>query len=240
MDLGVRQIRTAGKGSGSIELTLPADLRALVGLPCRIMLRDGSRPDIVLQPDLRGALSAFSLLWTAMAGILLRQDADPPSLPLPAFSFGLQPRAGGGGLPFLCWRDGLALAASPPYDPATLARTIAAFGLVLASDLEIAPALAAGFGAACGYLLCGAPANADGQEACDLAAAALHRTHQAQAPLASIEGALDDDVWHRAAPLLIATADLFAAWTADPAAHIALRAAWRRGRTIEMSGDPMA
>ena len=53
MDLGVRQIRSAGKGSGSIELTLPADLRDLVGLQCRIMLRDGSRPDIVLQPDLR-------------------------------------------------------------------------------------------------------------------------------------------------------------------------------------------
>lgn len=240
MDLGVRQIRTAGKGSGSIELTLPADLRALVGLPCRIMLRDGSRPDIVLQPDLRGALSSFSALWTAMAGVILREDADPPSLPLPAFSFGLQPRAGGGDLPFLCWRDGLTLAAPPPYDPAAISRTIAAFGQVLAADLKIAAALAAGFGAACGYLLAGVAANVDGQEACDLAAAALHRTIEAPTQRASVDGFLGDDFWRQAAPLLWATTDLFAAWTADPTAHAALRAAWRRGRTIEMSGDPVA
>ena len=240
MDLGVRQIRTAGKGSGSIELTLPADLRALVGLPCRITLRDGSRPDIVLQPDLRGALSAFAVIWAGMVATLLRHDADPPSLPLPAFSFGLQPRPGGGELPFLCWRDGLTLAADPPHDPAAVSRTIAAFGQVLADSLDIVPALAPGFGAACGYLLAGVPATSDGQEACDLAATALHRLHDTPPPLHTTDGDLSGAFWERAAPLLSATADLFAGWSADPIAHAALRAAWRRGRTIEMSGDPIA
>ena len=101
MDLGVRHIRTAGKGSGSIELTLPAELRDLVGLPCRIVLRDGSRPDIVLQPDLQRALIAFATLWQAMARGLLRDGVasaggeDPPKLPVAAFGCAVVRKDGG-------------------------------------------------------------------------------------------------------------------------------------------------
>jgi hypothetical protein len=231
MDLGVRQIRTAGKGSGSIELTLPTDLRDLVGLPCRITLRDGSRPDIVLQPDLQRAHTAFSALWQPMALLLLRDGAP---FPLAAFGFGLHPRPGAGAAPFLCWRDGLLLAAPPPHESAAVSRTLGAFGHALAAPLDIAPALAAGFGAACGYLLSGNPASSDGQEACDLAAA--HLPH-ARPPLAANAGAVDPDFWRRAAPVLAGIADLFVGWTADPSGYATLRAAWRRGRSIEMSGD---
>jgi hypothetical protein len=250
MDLGVRHIRTAGKGSGSIELTLPAELRDLVGLPCRIVLRDGSRPDIVLQPDLQRALIAFARLWQAMARGLLRDGAapdgceDPPKLPVAAFGFGLQPRSGSSDQPFLCWRDGLALAASAPHDPPAVSRTLAAFGHALSAPLHIAPALAAGFGAACGYLVCGVPAHADGQEACDLAAAALRggipdkgqRAPDEDPDHVPGDDAMGEAFWRRAGPLLAATAELFVGWSADPAAHATLRAAWRRGRSIEMSG----
>jgi hypothetical protein len=252
MDLGVRHIRTAGKGSGSIELTLPAELRDLVGLPCRIVLRDGSRPDIVLQPDLQRALIAFATLWQAMARGLLRDGVasaggeDPPKLPVAAFGFGLQPRSGASDRPFLCWRDGLVLAGPAPHDPAAVSRTLAAFGHALSGPLHIAPALAAGFGAACGYLVCGVPAHADGQEACDLAAAALQgrlaidASHEGAGhdgtPADAPWDAMSEVFWRRAGPLLTAAAELFVGWSADPAAHATLRAAWRRGRSIEMSG----
>ena len=236
MDLGVRQIRTAGRGSGSIELTLPTDLRDLVGVPCRIILHDGSRPDIVLQPDLQTAHRAFSALWQAMAATLLPEDARPPALSLAAFGFGLQPRSSGGGMPFLCWRDGLALAASPPHAADAVSRTVAALGHALAAPLDIDPALASGFGAACGFMLCGVPATSDAQETCDLAALHLGQPNVAP-PLTCASDALGNPFWHLAAPLLAATASLFAGWTADPSGQATLRAARRRSRTIEMSGD---
>lgn len=232
MDLGVRQIRTAGKGSGSIELTLPAELRDLVGLPCKVTLRDGVRPDIVLRPDLQHVHAAFNALWHPMQAALMPED--PTAFPSTAFEFGLYPRAGRSDIPFLCWRDGLALASAPPHDPAAVSRTLAAFAQVLAPDIGLDPELAAGFGAACGWRLTGVAPAADAQEASDLVALHLPR---GRSPLNAADGAVDAAFWSLAAPVLNATADLFAEWTADPARHAALRAAWRRGRFIELNGD---
>jgi hypothetical protein len=236
MDLGVRQIRTAGKGSGSIELTLPSELRDLQGLPCRIMLRDGGRPDIVLQPDLRRARTAFSALWRGMAASLLSDQTDTPALPMAAFTFGLQPRTSLGDMPFLCWRDGLALAGAAPHEPHAVARTLAALAQAVAVELDIATPLAFGFGVACGYLVAGVVASPDGQEACDLAATALHTLSPASAVEACAAGVESDAFWRHAAPRLVAVADLFLGWSADPGSYERLRAAWRRGREIEMSG----
>lgn len=239
MYLGVRQIRTAGKGSGSIELTLPADLRDLVGLPCRILLRDGSRPDIVLQPDLARAQATFASLWDRMAEALLHESADA-GFPLTVFAFGLQPREGTGETPFLSWRDGLVLSGTAPHEPAATARSFAGFGQAMAADLHIAPALARGFGVACGYLVGGVPPSGDWQEACDLTAAGLRGRFRPGAPLAAAlgcaEGVTGALFWEHAAPLLTAVTELFVDWTADPSIHATLRAAWRRGRSIEMSG----
>jgi hypothetical protein len=235
MDFGVRQIRTAGKGSGSIELTLPSELRDLQGLPCRIVLRDGGRPDIVLQPDFRRARTAFSAIWQAMALRLLPNEKQTPELPMAAFAFGLQLRASLGDMPFLCWRDGLALAGTAPHEPHAVARTIAAFGQALAAELDIAPHLAFGFGVACGYLIAGVTATPDGQEACDLTAATLSFS-TSDAAEACIAGVESEAFWRHAAPRLVAVADLFLAWSADPSGYDRLRAAWRRGREIEMSG----
>ena len=238
MDFGSRQIRTAGKGSGSIEVTLPSDLRDLVGLSCRVMLRDGTRPDIVLQPDLQLALAAFSSLWRAMTTALPCEQTES-SLPVAGFGFGLQPQGGGGDQPFLCWRDGVVLHRPPPHEAVAVARTLAAFGHALARPLGIAPRLAAGFGAACGYLAAGTPSAPGSQEACDLAAAGLHETCPGaplRAAAAAGEGADGPAFWRAAGPLLSAAADLFLGWTADPTAHTTLRAAWRRGLCIELSG----
>ena len=239
MHLGTRQIRTSGKGSGSIELTLPSELRDLVGLPCRVLLRDGSRPEIVLQPDLGRAIAGFTGIWQPMVAALLPERGEQ-SLRLAAFTFGLQPGGMSADRPYLCWRDGLALGAAPPHDPLTAARTIAAFGQVLADGFHIAPSFAAAFGAAAGLLATGTLPRTDLQEICDVVAGALPpplRLACTASLLADPEGtgAAGAAFWERAAAPIAAAAELFHRWTADPSELATLRCAWQRGFSIEMS-----
>jgi hypothetical protein len=231
MDLGVRQIRTAGKGSGSIELTLPAEFRDLVGLPCKVTLRDGSHPDIILRPDLARVHQAFSDLWQRMVEAVLPDD--PSAFPSTAFGFGLRPRIGGEE-PYLCWRDGLALAGPPPHEAEALCRTLAAFGQVLAPDLGIDPLLTAQFGTACGWRLTGASCLPDAQEIQDLVS--LHLAPYRPA-LAASDQEINEAFWETAAPQLNALADLFGDFSVNSANYARLRAAWRRGRCVELSGQ---
>jgi len=63
MYLGIRKIRSAGRNSGSIEITLPALMQVLEGISCRLAMRDGLRPEIVLQPDLSLAQDLLQELW---------------------------------------------------------------------------------------------------------------------------------------------------------------------------------
>ena len=148
MELGTRPIRTAGRGSGSVEVTLPAGLRPMVGLPCRILLHDGAQPDIVLRPDLGVARDAFAQLWCRVRDLLDGCGAlgHQPAWPADAFSFVFYPQWNGAGMPRLAWQDGLLLAAGPGQD-AALARAAAAQAAVLAEPCGILPDLAAMFGA---------------------------------------------------------------------------------------------
>lgn len=208
MDLGTRQIRTAGRGSGSIEVTLPSMLRALVGLPCQVTLRDGARPHIVLQPDLRPAHTAFVAVWRAMTAAVLQGSADAPPFPLASFGFGLQLRDGSAEMPFLCWHDGLVLTGMAPHPQQAVSRVVAALGQVLAADLEIAPGLAVEFGAACGFLAAGIAPSSASQDVCDRVAAALPGGGR----MAGCGDAKDDAFWAAAGPLLLAAAALFRSW----------------------------
>jgi hypothetical protein len=236
MDLGVRQIRTAGKGSGSVELTLPGALRHLVGLPCRVILHDGERPDIVLQPDLTQAMAAFVTVWDHLAETLCADCAGLPPPPFPAadFSFAMYPRLSA--TPCLSWGDGLSIAARAA-DPAGAGRSIAACATQAADLIGITPALAAAWGAVCGFLACGEIAFPEWQEACDIAAAAMKR-HDAWRPgaaWASCPDVLTHNFWVALAPGLAACCALFAGFSAPGSDYTALRTAWRRGRSIELN-----
>jgi|GEM_PF-3185658 hypothetical protein len=234
MDLGTRQIRTAGKGSGSVELTLPGKLRRLVGLPCRILLHDGERPDIVLQPDMAQARDAFMALWRSLALALLGEPA--PEFPAAAFSFGLLPRHGAPDSPYLCWQDGLALGAGAA-EPEAVARSIAACADQMAADLAIAPALAGPFGAVCGFSAIGRMAFPEWQVHCDVAASALagHAAWQPGRAFATTPDTRSAAFWSLLSPGLCAVAELFGAWSQPGSAYPDLRAAWRRGRAIELN-----
>lgn len=67
MHMGSRGIRSAGRGSGSVELTLPVDLAVLEGVTCHIELRDGLLPEVVLRPDLAFLRSVFEAVWDRLA-----------------------------------------------------------------------------------------------------------------------------------------------------------------------------
>ena len=67
MYLGSRKIRSAGRTSGSIEITLPVKLQGFLGVSCAIELRDGLRPEIVLQPNLSEAQTCMRTLWDKLA-----------------------------------------------------------------------------------------------------------------------------------------------------------------------------
>jgi len=234
MDLGTRQIRTSGKGSGSVELTLPGELRRLVGLPCRILLHDGERPDIVLQPDLARAKAAFAALWRCLALALLGEPA--PDFPAAAFTFGLMVRHGAPDSSYLCWQDGLALEAGMA-EPEALARCIASCARNMADDLGISPSLAEPFASVCGYAAIGRVAFPEWQPHCDIASSALasHVHWQPGSAFARAQDARSDVFWAALKPVLCAAADLFAAWSQPGSAYPALRSAWRRGRSIELN-----
>lgn len=237
MDGVVRHIRTSGRGSGSVEVTLPAKLREFVGLPCRITLREGERTEIVLEPDMADAHAALAGLWHALARALLNEPA-PPFLPRD-FLFTLHPAPCLTGRASLAWVDGVALARSTPAEPAsaaTLARLIAAFAFVLADRLAIAAHHAPGFGAVCGLLTTGACPFAEWREPTEIAASILYPQnswHPGSARFVLAGG--DKAALFEHAGELLAAADLFASWSDASSDYPALSAAWRRGHSFEMN-----
>lgn len=236
MEFGTRSIRSAGQGSGSVEVTLPPAFRGLAGVPCRVALRDGLRPELVLQPDLAAARTAFGRLWTLVTQAM---DIEGGALPLAECAITLWPAAEApGAMPRLAWADGLVLAGTPPHAGLALARSTAALAQLAALRRGIAAGLAPDFGAACGHALGGAVVHPALQSACDIGAA--HLAAAGFAPDPALVLAAEDaggDAFRRAAlPRLQLLAEQHLDWTDDPARHAAVMVAWRRGVALELSG----
>jgi hypothetical protein len=234
MDFGSRSIRTAGAGSGSIEVTLPAALRELLGLPCRIILRDGLRPEIVLKPELRGAHAAFTRLSDLLREAMGLPAGDPPFEEVQVTLQSSAPQPGG---PWLAWIDGMALAAPPPHPSTALARSLRGLAEPLALQAGVGPLLAADFAAAVAWLLAGPMALPGELEACDIAAEALVAEGMSLRPPLLPEDGLAPAAWAAARPWLRHLLALHRDWTVNPAQRIALGSAWRRGLALELSGD---
>ncbi|WP_203076558.1 hypothetical protein [Falsiroseomonas ponticola] len=236
MEFGTRSIRSAGQGSGSVEVTLPPAFRGLAGLPCRVALRDGLRPELVLQPELAGARAAFGHLWALLSDAL---DLGAQAVPLAECAITLWPAAEApGAMPRLAWADGLALAGRPPHEAAALARSLAALAQIAAGRRGIGAALSQDFGAACAQALGGIVIHPAMQSACDIGAALLAAGGLGQDPvLALAAGDARGDAFRDAAlPRLRLLAEQHLDWTDDPARHASLLVAWRRGVALELSG----
>ncbi|MBC7431803.1 MAG: hypothetical protein H7345_07020 [Rubritepida sp.] len=213
MELGTRGIRSSGRGSGSIEITLPSRLRALSGLNCQITWQDSPVPQVTLTPDLSLARAALARLW----GLLL-PALGLPQQPLPAMQVSLY------GGTALIWEDALTLSRSAPHEAAAVGQVLAAL-LILAL-----PAMPPGHAVALAYLATGAVADSAYQADCAIAARAF--CPRAAAPL----DGFGDGLWQSVARLAPPLQALRTALAADQARYRSLCAAVRTGAPLDLTG----
>ena len=106
MYLGSRKIRSAGRTSGSIEITLPVKLQNLLGVSCQVELRDGLRPEIVLQPNFADVQGVMRLIWGKL-GIGLREIGEISEFRLGDFTVSIFPHQYWKDRPPLSYADAL-------------------------------------------------------------------------------------------------------------------------------------
>ena len=261
MDLGMRKIRSAGRTSGSIEVTLPALLQFLEGVECRLVVRDGPRPEIVLQTDLSAAQDLLQELWQKLRqGLGEIEDLGDFS---PAdFTLGLFPPRHWQERPPLAYADALAVlqhrtgrgtaqrAGGNGRTPEALIRLLAFLAVAAAYRLGLEDALALAFGDAVAYLITGTPAGLG----TDFERGMAHRAFWGNAPppqtLASaawsdpedtqerqdrpLSSLFTDRVWERARPGLQRVYEQFRAWQKNPEAYAVARKMWYRALMMEM------
>src|SRR3990172_6023068 len=165
MDWDKRRIRSAGRTSGSVEITLPAEMQALEGVECRLVLRDGARPEIVIQPDTSLAEAVFAELWQRLR-VAFAKIGDTGDFSRAAFAVGLSPARHWRDKPPLSYQDALAIHRSRQERAGKRFRessgvthvvTFLAVGAAYRLGLEGRFALA--FGVVVGYLVSGMSAG---------------------------------------------------------------------------------
>lgn len=234
MYLGIRRIRSAGRTSGSIEITLPTDLQFLEGVECRLMVRDGSCPEIVLQPDLSAAQSLFHTLWQKLRLGLGEIDELGDFSPAD-FTLALFPPHHWQERPPLACADALAVirqrAGEEEREPEALTRLLAFLAVAAGYRLGLEGALALAFGDAVAYLITGTPAGLG----TDFERGMAHRTFwgDGRAPQ-TLGSPLHDQVWQQAQPGFRRVYDQFHTWQENPEAYAAAREKWYRALTVEM------
>jgi hypothetical protein len=160
MHIGTRKIRSAGRASGSIEITLPPELASLEGVDCRILLRDGARPEVVLEPNLAPAVVVFAQVWARLRSLLSLagdigefpgQELDvvllPTQRPDPEGAFG-------SGRPALAYSQAwqVSQGANSERSGAALAGVVTPLATVAGQRLGLSGVVAATFGAALAWL----------------------------------------------------------------------------------------
>jgi hypothetical protein len=240
--LGSRKIRSAGQTSGSIEITLPTQLQVLEGVECRLMVRDGPRPEIVLQTDLSPAQALFRELWQNLHLGLGEIDEIGDFSPAD-FSLALFPPQHWRERPPLAYADALTVLHHREGNPAkwnvsnraaeAMVRLLAFMAVAAAYRLGLRPPLALAFGDAVAYLTTGTPAGLGA----DFERGMAHRTFWGNGrdprPLGS---PFDDQVWQRARPGFRRVYEQFHTWQQNTEGYAAAREKWYRALMVEIGG----
>lgn len=234
---GMRKIRSAGRTSGSIEVTLPTQLQGLEEVPCRLIVRDGLRPEIVLQPDLSAAQMFFADLWQklrlGLSDVNDIGDFDPAN-----FTLALFPPPHWQERPPLSYIDGFTVLHQRgrlEQRTEALARLIAFLTVAAGYQLGLTRSLALAFGDAVVYLITG---NLVGLGT-DFERGLAHRIFCGENAVFQTSGSpLDDQIWQRSRPGLRHVYEQFHVWQQNPEGYTAAREKWYRALTVEMSGQP--
>jgi hypothetical protein len=240
MYLGSRRVRSAGRTSGSVEITLPAELHMLEGVRCRLIVRDGSGPEIVLQPNLAAAHSLFNDLWQKVRLGLASVD-DIGDFSPADFTLALFPPRHWEERPPLAYVDALYVLGQWVDDGTrvqeALSRLLAFLGVAAGYRLSLAGAFAHAFGDALAYHITGSAAGLG----TDFERGMAHRLFWGEGNSPQhMESPMSDQVWIQARPGLHRVYDQFRAWQVDSKAHASAREKWYRALTVELGGWPAA
>jgi len=237
--LGNRKIRSAGRTSGSIEITLPAQLRVLQGVECRLVVRDGTQPEIVLQTDLSAAHTLIRELWQklrlGLGEIDELGDFSPADFSLALFApQHWQER------PPLAYADALAVLHqragrdNRSRTPEAIVRLLAFLSVAAAYRLDLRNPLALAFGDTVAYLITGAPAGLGADFERGMAHRVFWENGRVPQPLGS---PFDDQVWQQAKPGFRRVYDQFHTWQNDAESYAAAREQWYRALMVEIGGQ---
>lgn len=249
MYLGSRRVRSAGRTSGSVEVTLPVQLSVLQGVECRLSVRDGARPELVLEPELGEAQSFFGDMWQKLALGLAEVDEigdfSPASFSLTLFSPARAPER-----PPLTYADGIAAArersvlgvsgaATAELGSAreALARVVGALAAAAGQRLGLAHALALAFGDGLAYAMTGVAVGWGTDFERGVTAQTFRDEMAAEASGGSGQpesSPYEDGAWRAAQPGLARVFEQYMTWQAQPALYEAARDRWHVALTLEL------
>lgn len=233
MHLGSRRIRSAGRTSGSIEITLPVELEVLEGVDCRLMMRDGPRPEIVLQPDVSAAMELLHDLWQKLR-VGLSEVAEIGEFAPGDFTLAFFPPPHWQERPPLAYADALAVlhedGGARSRHPGALVRLLAFLAVTAAYRLELNGSLALGFGESVAYLITGTAAGLG----MDFERGMAHRVFWGEGGAQRTGSRVSDAVWQQARPGFKRVYEQFRAWQENPAAYAAAREQWYRALAVEV------
>jgi hypothetical protein len=224
-------------------------LSVLQGIECRLIVRDGVRPELVLEPDLGEAHAFFQEMWGRLALGLAEVD-EIGDFSASAFALTLFSSARAPGLPLLTYADGLTALreslvtgvgsdATPPPGPAheALARVLGAMGAAAGQRLGLPSTLALAFGDGVAYCMTGVSAG----WGTDFERGVAHQLFRAElAGEAGSEGApvtlspYEDRVWITAQPGLARVFEQHKKWQSEPRLYETARDRWHVALTFEM------
>lgn len=223
-----RKVRSAGRNSGSVEITLPPEMQALEGVACRLILRDGARPEIVIQPDISLAGGVFAELWERLR-VAFRCIADIGPFQLTDFEVSFLPPRHWSERPPLSYRDALALhrakTTAVAADPSGLSYVVTFLSVGAAQHLGLTGQYALVFGVIAGYLVSGICAGQGTDFEQDVALQLLSQsdTGEDAAPLGSL---FNTARWEEAQEGFQRIYLQVRHWQDDPAAYDESRRRW--------------